>query len=211
MLRTVARYFGPSWPPGSATLESPMPTSNTATFSWCPRPTASLALKLIDYDGMYVPGLGGHAVGRDGAPELPASRTVALRHATTPTWTASRIWPSTPRCIACCCEKDPTFGNGSTTTRTCFFRSRTTSTPEKSKVFQSLWEVGGATARRTDPSARKNLIRQDWQNGVGCCGPRSYPLRFLYSRSFSWKRSCSVHRRRPSTPSRLSHPRRSWR
>ena len=45
-----------------------------------PAADGKLALKLIDYDGMYVPALGGHAVGRSGPPQLPASPAPAGRH-----------------------------------------------------------------------------------------------------------------------------------
>ena len=47
---------------------SPTPTCSTATYCWCPRTTARLALRLIDYDGMYVPALADTHSGEVGHP-----------------------------------------------------------------------------------------------------------------------------------------------
>ena len=110
-----------------------------------PTPDGKLALKLIDYDGMYVPSLAGTPSGEAGPPELPTS--ARLRKApTTSTSTASRTWSSTPR-SHCLSSGNRDLWQRFNNDENLLFREHDFQRPERSELFRTLWETD-------DPSVR---------------------------------------------------------
>ena len=111
-----------------------------------PAPDGKLALKLIDYDGMYVPALAGTPSGETGPPQLPAPAALRqrrlqrrrgpllppghlLRGALPARWEGANLWQR--------------FNNDDNL----LFREDDFRRPAESELFRALWDMGDANAR----------------------------------------------------------------
>ncbi len=109
------------------------------------RPDGKLALKLIDYDGMYVPALAGTPSGELGHPNY--QHPLRLRHgaynADVDRFAHLVIHCAVDSLIVGKRELWQRFNND----ENLLFREQDFQCPERSELFQTLWEAGDANAR----------------------------------------------------------------
>ena len=164
---------GRSWPGGCARPAWPTPTCSTATSCWCPCSGGQLALKLIDYDGMYVPSLAGRPSGEVGHPAYQHPHR--LREGTY-SGEVDRFSHLAIYCAVRCLkvgrrELWQRFNNGDNL----LFRESDFRNPGESELFRTLWElpdrgrpgVGGSIG-----VGLRNTAGRSAAAGRGCCQRR---------------------------------------